>query len=190
MELTTNRFLRSFTVAALAGTMAFAGCNKDATPAAGEAAKGDNKAGAAAGPAKAAEAPAAATADAAIMGVMTGMTKGDPAPLWAFLPGSYQADVTALVHDFGGKLDAELYDKGFAVLGKAINVLKTKKDFILKSPIMAQAMQNPMLPPEAFQKNWDAVVGCWAPSPPASWPRPPPQDPRRGRLSWPAPARR
>ncbi|MCA9527678.1 MAG: hypothetical protein KC549_15425 [Myxococcales bacterium] len=152
-----NRFLRSFTIAALAGGMALTGCNKDGAPA-GDKAGAPASAGAAA--AAKTDAPAKEmTADAAIMAVMAGAAKGDPTAIWNFLPASYQKDVNDMVHDFGAKVDAELWDKGFAVLGKAIGVFKNKKDFILKSPMFAQAMQNPMLPPGAIDKNWDAVVG-------------------------------
>lgn len=150
-----NRIARSIALVTLGAAFTLTACDKKeeaaapgATPAAGSAAK----------PATPAPAPAPATADAAMKALMDGIIAKKPQAAWDFLPASYQKDVTGLVQEIGGKVDAELYNKAFAVLNKALGVLKTKKDFLLKSPMVAQALQNPMLPPGAVEKNWDAVV--------------------------------
>ena len=150
-----NRFVRSFLVVALAGTFALTGCKKDEAPAGGEKAAEGAKAG---GEMAAKPAPTPATADAAMKALMEGIQNKKPQAAWDFLPASYQKDVTTLVHEVGGKVDAELYNKAFAVLNKALTLLKTKKEYILKSKLTAQALQNPMLPPGTIEKNWDGVV--------------------------------
>ncbi|MCA9547637.1 MAG: hypothetical protein KC613_24710, partial [Myxococcales bacterium] len=76
-----------------------------------------------------------------------------------FMPASYQKDVTGLVQEIGGQLDAELYDKTMVVVGKATKVLKEKKDFILNSKLAEQAIAGAPVPKEVISKNWDAVVG-------------------------------
>lgn len=78
-----------------------------------------------------------------------------PGIVWVALPPSYQQDITGFVRTFAEKMDKEVYDKTFVVLGKAIKVLKDKKDFILGHP-MLQGGQVNMAEAKA---NWDSVVG-------------------------------
>lgn len=163
-----NQLLRTLTLAGLACTLFLGGCDKSEVDAAAGKAKsaatkttkavkkaaGDTKKAVA----KIAAPKPAASADAAVNTVVTGIAKQDPQAVWNFLPASYQKDVSGLVQEFGGKLDAEFYDKGFATLGKLVGVLRSKKDFILKNPILGQMLKNPMLPPEVVEKNWDGII--------------------------------
>ncbi|MCP4894978.1 MAG: hypothetical protein GY911_14350, partial [Actinomycetales bacterium] len=78
--------------------------------------------------------------DGTITAVADALAKGQPAILWAAMPASYQKDVTGLVQDFSARMDAQIYDKGFAVVRKAVAVLKKQQKFILASPMMAGAI--------------------------------------------------
>jgi hypothetical protein len=127
-----------------------AGCNKSEPGAAAPSAAG----GAAAKPVAAAPA-VAKTPDVEIQELMNSLGKGDALALWNALPASYQTDVAKIKNEFAGKVDADLWNKGFALANKLTGVLKDKKDFILKSQYMTQ------LPPEAMglaSQNWDQAL--------------------------------
>ena len=53
--------------------------------------------------------------------------------LWTALPESYQSDITEITHEFAEKLDPEIYDRGFALIMRAFEVLDDRKDVILGS---------------------------------------------------------
>lgn len=125
-----------------------AGCNKGG-PAAGSAAGG----AAASVPAKAATGVAP---DVAMNDLMKSLSAGDTGAIWTAMPAKYQNDVKAVKNEFAAKMDADLWNKGFTVLGKTATLLKSKKDMILACPMMAGA------PPEskaAMTKDWDSLVG-------------------------------
>ena len=63
-------------------------------------------------------APVAETADQAVLQVTEGLADGQPQVLWHALPTSYQQDVTDLIHEFGDKMDAELWNRSFGVVQK------------------------------------------------------------------------
>lgn len=90
-----------------------------------------------AAPAAAATPPAAveATPDAAIAAAIAAID--DPQKLWVLLPAQYQTDLAGLVHEFGNKMDAEVWDRGFAVAKKLVRVGKEKRDLILKQQMLA-----------------------------------------------------
>jgi hypothetical protein len=57
---------------------------------------------------------------------------GNPLAVYAMLPASYQADVQGLVKKVGEGMDKEIYEKGFALLPKAVEAAKKSektKDF-------------------------------------------------------------
>jgi hypothetical protein len=133
--------------------VATVGCSKSETPPA--ATVGGSAAGAKPA-AAAAAAPAAVAPDVYMQGVVDAFAAGNTGALWNALPTKYQSDVTSLKNEFAGKMDGEVWNKSFAVIGKLSGVLKSKKDFILKSQMTAGA------PPEVkatFEKSWDDVVG-------------------------------
>ncbi|MBN2492841.1 MAG: hypothetical protein JXQ29_18475 [Planctomycetes bacterium] len=69
--------------------------------------------------------------DGVVKAVSEGLAANQPEVLWKALPASYQQDVNELVRLFASTMDAELYDRGVSVAGKAIRVLRGKKDFLL-----------------------------------------------------------
>ncbi len=94
------------------------------------------------------------TPTGAIQAVTQGLNEGKPAVVWEAMPASYQTDLTDMAHTFATKMDAEIYDKAFGILGKVTNVLKTKRDFILNSALT----QNAPVDKEKLTTNWNGVV--------------------------------
>ena len=84
--------------------------------------------------------------------------KGNLGIMWHALPISYQADVNDLVHTFAGKMDRDIWNKGFGVAGKTLTVLKSKKDFILAQ----EALKSAPIETDAMSQNWDALVDLLA----------------------------
>jgi len=97
------------------------------------------------------------TPDGAVKAMSMGLADHQPDIIWAALPASYQNDVNGLVRDFGAKVDADLYNKGFSIIKKLVTVLKTKKDFILGHPMLQQMAQDS----GEVSKHWDSVVGLF-----------------------------
>jgi hypothetical protein len=92
------------------------------------------------------------TPDVVVMNVARSLDAGHPEAAWDALPASYQTDIDSVRILFAAHMDKELYDKGFQVFGSLVNVLKTKKDFILAHPMAAGMMQN------ADPQAYDAMV--------------------------------
>src|SRR5690348_16907690 len=90
---------------------------------------GCNKSEGPAGPG--ANAASAEAPDVALKQIIDAAAAGDASVAWSMLPSKQQADVKAVLQETGAKMDAEVWNKGFASLGKLSQVLKTKKDFIL-----------------------------------------------------------
>lgn len=96
-------------------------------------------------------------ADETVAWVMGGLAEGRPEVLWHALPASYQKDVTKLVHDAADEMDAEVWNRTFAVLNKLGRVMNEKREFILAHPMVAGQLTNP----DEADANWDAVVGMF-----------------------------
>lgn len=96
-----------------------------------------------------------ATPEEAIARVTQGLAEGHPEVVWQALPASYQKDVTDLLHEAAGKMDEELWNQSFAVLGKLTHVLSEKREFILEHPMLASQVTNK----SGTETDWDAVVG-------------------------------
>lgn len=91
--------------------------------------------------------------DAAMRAIADELGAGNAVVLWTATPATYQKDVTELVQLAGTKLDAEVYDRGFALITKLSDVLGKQRAFILSSP-MAGQIQNR----EQVEANWDNGV--------------------------------
>lgn len=81
-------------------------------------------------------APAAAATPAGFFEALDQARVGKPQVAWQSLPASYRTDVDALIDDFSGRMDAKLWDDGFAVLGKLVRVLDEKREYILGFPMV------------------------------------------------------
>lgn len=133
-------------------------------------AKGDNNTsankpatgGAATPPAKPTEKPAAPKElgpDESLNAVSAAVQKGDLMTVWKALPPSYQKDIDGLIDDFAAKVDPELWNKSFQLLGKLAKLVKEKKTFFLGSklldPLLAQA---PPGTKDQLTQSWDGVA--------------------------------
>jgi len=103
------------------------------------------------------EPAAAATPQEAITRIASGLADSRPEVVWQALPASYQQDVEALLHEAAGKMDRELWNKTFAVLGKLSRVLSEKRDFILDHPMIAAQIDDR----SKAESNWGAVAGMF-----------------------------
>jgi hypothetical protein len=93
--------------------------------------------------------------DAQIRAMMGRLQSGDFGALWDSLPPSYQADINEVVQTFGQNMDTEIWNAGKRVVGKAVSVLRDKKELILGYPALEQLTAGQ----PAVDANWDAVVG-------------------------------
>ena len=89
---------------------------------------------------------------------LAALSQGDAKALINSLPKSYRADAQELVREAVGKIDAEVWNKGFAAAKKAIKLLKDKKALVLEAT--SAFVQ---LPPDEAGKIYDGVVGLLAP---------------------------
>jgi len=96
-----------------------------------------------------------ATPDAAVRELLANLEAGNLRAMWDALPTSYQTDVNDVLHTFAENMDVDIWNAGKRILGKAVSVLKDKKQFILGYP----ALQQPGVDLSAAEKNWDNVVG-------------------------------
>jgi hypothetical protein len=74
--------------------------------------------------------------------VIEGLAKNEPQVLWEALPPSYQTDVREVIGCFCSNMDAEIYNRAFRVLNKAVKVLNEKENYFARSPV---ALSVPML---------------------------------------------
>jgi hypothetical protein len=93
----------------------------------------------------------------AVQAVVDGLADHRPQVVWNALPASYQSDVREVIAEFCTRMDPEIYDRSFRVLGKAVQVLKEKKDYLAKSPI---ALSTPLLE-SVMGSQWDDTVGLF-----------------------------
>jgi hypothetical protein len=95
--------------------------------------------------------------EAAVTRVSEGLAQGRPQVLWEALPPSYRKDIDALVHEAAAKMDSELWDRSFDVVGKLGRVLETKREFILGHPMLAQHVERD----GGTEQRWEALVGVF-----------------------------
>ncbi len=118
------KFLHTLALSGMAaGAMFMAACGDSGSDAAAPAAK--------------AEFPDAP--DAAMKFIASELAAGNGGILWQAMPTSYQNDVSEIVNLVGTKLDAEVYDQGFALVSKLSQVVADKQDFIINTSIAGEA---------------------------------------------------
>lgn len=77
--------------------------------------------------------PRGESPDKALRELLAGLRAGKPQALWEFLPPGYRRDVNDLVHEFAAAMDAELWNRTFAVGRRTVKLLKTRKPEIMRS---------------------------------------------------------
>jgi hypothetical protein len=94
------------------------------------------------------------TAEETVEWVAAGLAENDPTVVWDALPASYQQDVSSILHEFAGKVDAEVWDRSVSVLRKTTGVLRNKKDFLLNGSVLPDDLKS-----DDVTANWDPMVG-------------------------------
>lgn len=100
-------------------------------------------------------APMSQSVPKSVQVVVGGLANNEPQVLWEALPPSYQADVRDVVGAFCANMDAQIYDRAFRVLNKAVKVLTEKEKYFANSAV---ALSTPMLE-SSIGKNWRHDVG-------------------------------
>ncbi len=90
--------------------------------------------------------------DASLEAIARQLSEGHAGVLWEALPGSYRTDLTGIAREAGTVVDAELYDRGFGLVGRVADVADKQRDFILNS----QFSQG--IDVEQGRANWSPVV--------------------------------
>lgn len=92
-------------------------------------------------------------------GLRESMVEDKPVLFWDTIPTTWQQDVDGLVHEFGKKVPAELYDRVMATAKKIVTVLKDKKQFVMNTPMVKMQMSSmTAAQQEDANKSYDAVV--------------------------------
>ena len=71
--------------------------------------------------------------DGTVLAVAEGLQDNHAEILWTALPESYRSDITEITTTFAEKMDPVLYDRAFALVMRAVEVLDDRKDIILAS---------------------------------------------------------
>lgn len=73
------------------------------------------------------------TPDGTVLAVAAALQDNHPEILWSALPESYRQDITEITHSFAEQMDPVIYDRAFAIVMRAVEVLDDRKDVILAS---------------------------------------------------------
>jgi hypothetical protein len=101
------------------------------------------------------------TPDGTVQKVTSDLAGDRPQIVWQALPASYQNDIREVIVAFADKLDTDLYNRTFAVLGKISRVAKEKKEFILATIGEAPVPQFQGENLENLDENWDRVIAIF-----------------------------
>lgn len=93
---------------------------------------------------------------AAIETIAKELAAGNGDVLWQAMPATYQTDVNAIAQLAGLKVDAEVYDQSFALLGRLAEVADKQKDFILNTELGGAQSGEQVAKLEAA---WPSIVG-------------------------------
>lgn len=77
---------------------------------------------------------------------------GRPQAIWHALPAGYRSDVDALIEAFAGRMDEQVWNKSFELLGKALDVLDRKREYVLGYPLVA------MMTAQADKEELNAAI--------------------------------
>lgn len=94
--------------------------------------------------------------DAAVETIAKELIDGNGGILWRAMPGSYQADVNAIAQLAGTKVDAEIYDRSFGLVGRLAEVADKQKVFILNTKLGGEQPAEQIAKVEAA---WPSIIG-------------------------------
>lgn len=136
-----NQALKLLSLPLLTGALCFSACSE----------KSETSAESAAAEFKIPEAP-----DAAIQYVVREISKGNGAALWQAMPASYQSDVNVIAQLAGTKIDAEIYNKIFSLVGRIGGVLDKQQEFIFNTGLSADGGNEEQL--AQIRASWPSII--------------------------------
>lgn len=93
---------------------------------------------------------------AAIETIAKELAAGNGGVLWQAMPATYQTDVNAIAQLAGSKVDAEVYDQSFGLIGRLADVADKKKEFILNTELGGEQPAEQIAKVEAA---WPSIIG-------------------------------
>lgn len=93
---------------------------------------------------------------AAIETIVNGLVGGNGGILWEAMPVSYQSDVSAIARLAGAKVDAEIYDKAFGLVGRVMEVADKQKEFVFNTQLGGPRPENEIA---KMRAAWPSIVG-------------------------------
>ncbi len=92
-------------------------------------------------------------------GIKETAVTNNPSAVWNTIPSSMQNDVNSVVHDIGNRLPSEFYNSVWKLVSRLSNLLDTKKEFILNTPIVQMGLlQLSPQEKEQFVATYDFIV--------------------------------
>ena len=92
--------------------------------------------------------------DKAIRSMLTGLSQGEVGVLWDSLPSRYQDEVDAIVREFAGRMDEEVWQNTVKLIKRILAVLRVKRTLILDNPSFKPKGVNMRL----VSENWDELI--------------------------------
>lgn len=93
---------------------------------------------------------------AAIETIVKELAAANGGALWQAMPATYQTDVNAIAQLAGSKVDAEIYDQSFDLIGRLADVADKQKEFILKTELGGEQPAEQIAKVEAA---WPSIIG-------------------------------
>tara|TARA_B100001248_G_C27348266_1_gene439914 strand:- start:175 stop:1074 length:900 start_codon:yes stop_codon:yes gene_type:complete len=93
---------------------------------------------------------------AAMQTIADEMLAGNCSILWHAMPASFQTDVNAIAQLVGAKVDPEIYDKSFGLIGRFAEVADKQKLFILNTKLGGELAAEQIAEIEAA---WPSIIG-------------------------------
>lgn len=84
------------------------------------------------------------------------LAAGNGGVLWQAMPSTYQTDVNTIAQLAGSKVDAEIYDQSFGLLGRLADVADKQKEFILNTQLGGGQGPEQIAKIEAA---WPSIIG-------------------------------
>lgn len=94
--------------------------------------------------------------DAAIEMIAQELADRNGGILWEAMPASYQGDLNSIAQLAGTKIDAELYNRSFALIGRLADVADKQKTFILNTELRGKQPAEQIARIEAA---WPSIIG-------------------------------
>ncbi|MFG0273446.1 MAG: hypothetical protein ACF8QF_00130 [Phycisphaerales bacterium] len=99
--------------------------------------------------------PAATSPEQVVERLASALANGQLQHAWDCLPTSWQRDATSLVHEFGAKVDPDVWNRSFGLLRKGAFLMREQKDLILSMPNLRN---DPRFNHAEASEAWDRVA--------------------------------